>query len=163
MTNLSLKRCQNNIICRELIKENPKLCYNCTMSTIEIVKLLRSSNYIFIAGNGGSCAEADHMASEFVTHGIPAISLMNTATITALANDYGYKHVFSRQLAVLAHSGDTVVGLSTSGKSKNILEMYKMAKKMGLTILDWPRSGKDTAQIQEYQLKLMHKVYKKLC
>ena len=116
---------------------------------------------IMAMGNGGSCAEADHLVSEFVTHGIPAISLCNPATITALANDYRYSEVFSRQVKVLGNMGDVLIGLSTSGKSKNILMAYRVAHKMGINTIDWPREGKDTAEIQEYQLKLMHQVYKK--
>lgn len=137
------------------------------MNSAEIINAIRKCknehNFVFVAGNGGSTSETEHMVSEFVTHGIPAISLCNASTITALANDYSYKDVFSRQLTVMAKNGDVVVGLSTSGKSKNILEAYKIAKKIGMVIIDWPRKGKDTAEIQEYQLKLMHKVYKKLC
>ena len=119
-------------------------------------------NKILVCGNGGSSAEADHMASEFVTHGIPAISLNNPAIITAIANDHNYSEVFSRQVEILGNMGDVLIGLSTSGKSNNVLKAYKTAKKMGINIIDWPRKGKDTAQIQEYQLRLMHRVYKEL-
>ena len=120
------------------------------------------NNIIYVMGNGGSSAEADHMVSEFVTHGIRAVSLNNPATITAIANDYSYEEVFSRQLETMAEEDDVLIGLSTSGKSKNILHAYKVAKKLGMIVIDWPRKGKDTAEIQEYQLKLMHKIYKKL-
>ena len=122
----------------------------------------KNGGIIYVMGNGGSSAETDHMVSEFVTHGIRAVSLNNPATITALANDYSYSEVFSRQIKVMCCSLDLVIGLSTSGKSKNILKAYKQAKKMGITVIDWPRKGKDTAEIQEFQLKLMHKVYKKV-
>lgn len=113
-------------------------------------------------GNGGSSSENGHLVSEFVTHGIPAISLNQVDTITALANDYSYSVVFSKQLEVLGKPGDILIGLSTSGKSKNILKAYKTGKKLGMVIIDWPRKGKDTAEIQENQLKLMHKVYKEV-
>lgn len=114
-------------------------------------------------GNGGSASECSHLVSEFVTHGLPAISLCEPATITAIANDYGYSWVFAKQLIVLGKEGDVLIGLSTSGKSKNINLAYKVSKAMKLEVLDWPRKGKDTAEIQENQLKLMHQVYKKLC
>ena len=132
-----------------------------------LVKIIRECidkmGLIFVCGNGGSSAETEHLVSEFVTHGIPAISLNNPAVITALANDYSYDVIFSKQIEVLGHQGDILIGLSTSGKSKNILNAYRQAKKQGLVIIDWPRKGKDTAKIQEYQLKLMHRVYKKIC
>lgn len=113
-------------------------------------------------GNGGSAAEVDHTVSEFVTHGIRAVSLCNPATITALANDYKYSEVFSRQVKVMCKFGDILIGFTTSGKSKNIIRAYEQAKKQLVEVIDWPRKGKDTAEIQEYQLRLMHRVYKKV-
>lgn len=123
---------------------------------------IKKGNFIYVCGNGGSSAETDHLVSEFVTHGIPAVSLNNPATITAIANDYSYSEVFSRQLETMAKPGDILIGLTTSGKSKNIIKAYKKAKKLKMIVIDWPRKGKDTAEIQEYQLKLMHKVYKQV-
>jgi len=133
----------------------------------KLVECFRRGGKILIGGNGGSSAETDHFVSEFVTHGFPAISLNNSATITALANDFGYKHIFSKQIASIGESGDLFIGLSTSGKSKNILWAYKIAKEFGLEVLDWPRkfvpkTPKEVARIQEDQLKLMHKVYLEL-
>ena len=136
------------------------------MSTAEIIKSIKrcidNGGYIFVCGNGGSSAETDHMVSEFVTHGISAISLCNASTITAIANDYSYDQVVSIQLDTLAKRGDVLIGISTSGKSKNIIRAHKEARELGMEVIDWPRKGKDTAEIQENQLKLMHKVYKKL-
>ncbi len=126
----------------------------------DIIKCKEWCGKILVCGNGGSSAETDHMVSEFVTHGIPAISLNNPATITALANDFSYSEVFSRQIEVLGSCPDILIGLSTSGKSKNILKAYITARKLNIKVIDWPRKGKDTASIQEYQLKLMHRVYK---
>lgn len=137
------------------------------MKEKEIIKIIEECiNYkclIFVCGNGGSSAETEHLVSEFVTHGIPAISLNNPSTITAIANDYNYEVIFSKQIEVLGFQGDVLIGLSTSGKSKNILNAYTTAEKIGMTVIDWPRRGKDTARIQENQLRLMHRVYKKIC
>ena len=141
------------------------------MSIAQIVKILvdcfNGGGKILVMGNGGSSAESDHMASEFISHGFPAISLNNPATITAIANDHSYKEVFARQVWALGREGDILVGISTSGKSKNILEAYKIAKKLGVNIIDWPRkripqNARDVTRIQEEQLKLMHKVYLRL-
>jgi phosphoheptose isomerase len=128
----------------------------------KIIKCFKSGGKILVCGNGGSCAETEHMVSEFVTHGLPAISLNYPATITAIANDKEFKQIFAYQVAILGKLEDILIGLSTSGKSENILQAYKIAKKMGIGIIDWPRKGKDTASIQEFQLKLMHRVYKKI-
>ena len=90
---------------------------------------------IFIAGNGGSAADAQHFAAELIGRfqkerlALPAIALTtNTSSITAIANDYGYDYIFSRQLSGLAEPGDIFIGLSTSGKSKNILHAMNYAK-----------------------------------
>jgi len=119
---------------------------------------------IYVIGNGGSSSEADHMASELLTHGYPSISLCHSATITAIANDYDFSEVFADQIQTLGKKGDILIGLTTSGKSENINLAYIYAKNKGLSIIDWPRSKsaktpKETAKLQEEQLKLMHKVY----
>jgi len=119
---------------------------------------------IYVIGNGGSASEAGHMASEFLTHGYPAISLCDVATITALANDYSFSEVFADQIQTLGKKDDLLIGLSTSGKSENINLAYIYARNRGMKVIDWPRkksasTPKETAKIQEEQLKLMHKVY----
>lgn len=137
-----------------------------TMSIAEIIKSIKKcidkGGIIYVCGNGGSSAETDHMVSEFVTHGIKAVSLNNPATITALANDYSFDQIFSIQIKTMCTKNDLVVGLSTSGKSKNIINTRLMCEFLGIEFLEWPREGGDTAEIQEYQLKLMHRVYKKI-
>lgn len=92
------------------------------------VAVYQRGNKILIAGNGGSAADAQHMAAElsgrfnFDRPGIPAIALTaNTSAITAIANDYGYEKVFSRQAQAYGQPGDLFVGISTSGNSTNIL------------------------------------------
>jgi D-sedoheptulose 7-phosphate isomerase len=90
---------------------------------------------IIFMGNGGSAAEADHLAAEFVGKcendigGLQALSLSSSnSIITSLANDFQFNYIYSRQIDVLAKSGDIVIGLSTSGKSINIIEALKKAK-----------------------------------
>jgi D-sedoheptulose 7-phosphate isomerase len=133
----------------------------------QIKECFKRGGKLLVCGNGGSSAETDHFVSEFVTHGFPAISLCNVATITAIANDYDFSEIFSRQVRVLGKKGDILIGLSTSGKSKNILKAYKEAKRMGIEVIDWPRpypsrTQSEVAENQEYQLGLMHLVYLKL-
>jgi len=113
---------------------------------------------IFIAGNGGSAADAQHFAAELVgrfekeRRGYPAVALTtDTSALTAIGNDYGFDKIFSRQLDTLSISGDCFIGITTSGNSQNILEAFKIAKEKGLkTILLSGRDGgvvKDLADI----------------
>ena len=99
------------------------------------VYALKNGNKIFFMGNGGSAAEAQHLAGElvsyFMTQSDPyaAIALnTDTSVITAISNDMGYKHIFSRQLQALSRPGDVAIYLSTSGTSENILEAMKFGK-----------------------------------
>ena len=99
------------------------------------VYALKNGNKIFFTGNGGSAAEAQHLAGElvsyFMTQSDPyaAIALnTDTSVITAISNDMGYKHIFSRQLQALSRPGDVAIYLSTSGTSENILEAMKFGK-----------------------------------
>jgi D-sedoheptulose 7-phosphate isomerase len=96
----------------------------------------------FFFGNGGSAADAQHLAAEFMGRylrerdPLPALALhVNTSTVTAIANDYGYEYVFSRQLQALATPGDVAVGISTSGNSKSVVEAIRCARQMGLVTI----------------------------
>ena len=98
----------------------------------------KAGGKVVLFGNGGSAADAQHLACELVgrvTHNrqaLPAIALTtNTSTLTAVANDYGYETVFSRQVEALVNEKDVVIGLSTSGNSPNVVQALKAAKKKG--------------------------------
>jgi D-sedoheptulose 7-phosphate isomerase len=104
-----------------------------------IVDAFRAGNKLLLCGNGGSAADAQHIAAEFVGRfafdrpALPALALsVNTSCVTAIGNDYGFDLVFSRQIEALAHHGDVVIGISTSGQSANVLRAMTIAKKMGL-------------------------------
>jgi D-sedoheptulose 7-phosphate isomerase len=104
----------------------------------EMIKCFKRGNKIIIFGNGGSAADAQHIVAEFIGRfqkerkSLPAISLTtDSSIITSLANDYSYDIVFSRQCESLVSKGDIVMGISTSGKSKNVEEGIKTAKKKG--------------------------------
>jgi phosphoheptose isomerase len=103
------------------------------------VEALQNGNKIFFMGNGGSAAEAQHLVGELVSYFMrqskpyAAIALnTDTSVITAIANDLGYEHVFSRQLQALSKPGDVAVYLSTSGLSKNILKAMEYGKENGV-------------------------------
>ena len=103
-----------------------------------VVLALRTGGKVLFLGNGGSAADAQHLAAELVGRfakeraALPALALsVNTSILTAIGNDYGYDRVFERQLEALARPGDVVVGISTSGNSPNVLKAIERAKAMG--------------------------------
>ncbi len=116
-------------------------CIQSIQSAAELCKkTLASGNKILIAGNGGSAADAQHIAAELTGRfekqraGLPAIALTtDTSALTAIANDFGYERVFSRQVEALGNKGDLFIGISTSGNSANIVEAVNVAKDIGLS------------------------------
>lgn len=129
-----------------------------------IAKQLRAcfdrGNKLLICGNGGSAAEAQHFAAELINEYLPCIALTtDTSVITAISNDYDFDQIFSHQVSALGKKGDILIGLSSSGNSHNVLAALETAKLMGLEIIDFPRKGKNTQEIQEKQLVLLHKVW----
>src|SRR3989338_1290321 len=119
-----------------------------------IVDVYKNQKKILIFGNGGSAADAQHFAAELVgrykmeRHGLPAIALTtDTSAITAIANDYSFDEIFSRQVEALANSGDLIVGITTSGNSQNVNLALEKAKKMGCTTVGL--CGRDGGKIKD--------------
>lgn len=107
-----------------------------------VVHALRSGKKVLICGNGGSAADAQHFAAELVCKydkdrpSLPAIALtVDTSNLTAIANDYGYEHVFARQVSGLGNSGDVLIAISTSGKSPNVLKAIDAANEKNITVI----------------------------
>lgn len=109
-----------------------------------------NGNKIILCGNGGSAADAQHLAAEMLIRlrpennreGIPAISLVqDVSTITACGNDFGYDELFARLLQALGNEGDILIAITTSGNSKNIIKAMKAAKKMGVIVFGFLGSG----------------------
>jgi D-sedoheptulose 7-phosphate isomerase len=107
-----------------------------------LVAAFRQGNRLYTAGNGGSAADATHIAAEFLSRchfdrpPLPAMALpSNAAALTAFANDYGVESVFARQIQALGRPGDVLLALSTSGNSPNILRAVEAASAAGLTVL----------------------------
>lgn len=101
-----------------------------------IIEIFKKDGGLFLCGNGGSAADAQHIATEFISRfykerpGLNAEALtVNTSTLTAIGNDYSYERVFARQLEAKAKTGDMLIGITTSGTSKNVLEALRYAKK----------------------------------
>jgi D-sedoheptulose 7-phosphate isomerase len=105
----------------------------------ECIAAFRRGNRLLLAGNGGSAADAQHLAAEFVNRyafgrqGLPALALTtDTSMLTSIANDCGYEEIFARQLEANGQEGDIFIAISTSGNSPNILSAMKQAKAMGI-------------------------------
>ncbi|HOV14553.1 MAG TPA: D-sedoheptulose 7-phosphate isomerase [Spirochaetota bacterium] len=120
----------------------------------KLSETLKKGNKVLIMGNGGSAADSQHIAAEIVgrykkeRRGLPAIALStDTSIITALGNDYSYDYIFKRQIEALAVKGDLVIGLSTSGNSKNVIEAISEAKKIGCYTVGL--LGKDGGKLKE--------------
>lgn len=148
-------------------------------ASVEIIKAFRAGHKLLIAGNGGSAADAQHLAAEFVNKfnfdrpGLPAIALTtDTSILTSVGNDTTFNTVFSRQISALGKEGDLFIAISTSGKSSNLLEALKEAhsrKLFSIGITGFSGGlmkdlcdiciiipGTDTPRIQEAQLLVEH-------
>jgi D-sedoheptulose 7-phosphate isomerase len=144
-----------------------------------ITNAFKNGNKVLFCGNGGSAADAQHLAAEFSGRfytdrdALPAEALhVNTSYLTAVANDYSYDVVYARMVKGIAVKGDVLIGLSTSGNSKNILEAFKVAKEKGVVTIaftgttggamkEWSDflfnvPSTDTPRIQESHIMLGH-------
>ena len=113
-------------------------------------KAIQQGNKLMLCGNGGSAADAQHLAAEMLVRlrpynnreGIPAIALaQDTSTITACGNDFGYELLFERMLSTLGNKGDILIGITTSGNSKNIIRAMKAAKEKGIAVFGFLGAG----------------------
>jgi len=122
-------------------------------TTVQLcIDSLKNGGKILIFGNGGSAADAQHIAAELVgrykveRRGLPAIALTtDTSALTSIGNDYGYSHVFDRQVEALANKGDVVIGISTGGSSGNVVSALKLAKDIGCKTIGF--SGRDGGEM----------------
>ena len=166
----------------KLINNNYDEISDCIeMITKEIKRTLKNKKTIFFAGNGGSAADCEHLAGELVGRykknrkPYKAISLAaDVGTITCIANDFGYENIFSRQLDALGNKNDLVVAISTSGNSKNIINLLKMSKSKKVysigffgnqggkskKLCNYPIiiNSKNTARIQEMHQIIYHNI-----
>ena len=142
------------------------------------IEAFKNGNKVIFAGNGGSAADAQHLAAEFVSRfeydrpGLPSLSLStDTSMITAIGNDYGYENLFKRQLEAQSRPGDIFIGITTSGNSKNVLKAIEACGDLGVMSIALCGSGgvaKDmanhalvvpsthTARIQECHILIGH-------
>jgi D-sedoheptulose 7-phosphate isomerase len=130
---------QASIAVKQRIVQDVALVAAIAEVTKVIVDALLQGNKVLLCGNGGSAADAQHIAAEFVGRfafdrpALPALALsVNTSCVTAIGNDYGFDLVFSRQIEALGQKGDVVIGISTSGNSANVLHAMSTSKRLGL-------------------------------
>ncbi len=179
MTDLIKKRISENIAQNQSILEDNKLLEYLGKGAKVIIESYRKNGKTFFCGNGGSAADSQHLAAELVSRfyiereALAAEALsVNTSILTAISNDYTYDSIFSRQIEANGKKGDVLVGLSTSGKSVNVVNAMNSAKKIGLFTIGFtgekegPISeicdicikapSNDTPRIQEAHILLGH-------
>ena len=163
-----------------------KATMDCIYESVEsaaqiCIDALKNNRKILIFGNGGSAADAQHIAAELVGRykverkGLPAIALTtDSSALTCISNDYGYEQVFSRQVEALANTGDVVIGISTGGTSTNVISALDIAKNIGCKAIGFSGRGggemnalcdvnlvvpsDDTPRIQEMHILIGHTI-----
>jgi D-sedoheptulose 7-phosphate isomerase len=170
---------QASIATKHQIVENDALLAVIEQVTKVIVEAFRNGNKVLFCGNGGSAADAQHLAAEFSgrfysdRNPLPSEALhCNTSYLTAVANDYGYDVVYSRMIKGIGRPGDVLIGLSTSGNSKNIVKAIEQASELGMISVSLTGStggamkdisnylinvpSNDTPRIQESHITIGH-------
>ena len=160
------------------VLESKELIDQILQATEVLTETIKTKNIIYSCGNGGSMADAIHFAEELSGRfqddrpGLPAISISDPGHISCVGNDYGYEHIFSRFIESVGKKSDTLVGVSTSGNSKNVLIAMKKAKELGMKTIcllgkdggsiknecDLPIIVPDqtTHRIQEIHIQIIH-------
>lgn len=164
---------------KEKLLADENLVQTIKVITEKIIAAFNNGNKVLFCGNGGSAADAQHLAAEFSgrfytdRNPLPSEALhCNTSYLTAVANDYGYEFVYSRLLKGMGREGDIIIGLSTSGNSGNILKAFEQARTMGITTVAFTGEGggkmkdlsdilmnvpsNDTPRIQECHITVGH-------
>ena len=160
MKNYIKEQIRQSFLTKQAIYENETLLDIITEVARACVDVYRNNKKTILAGNGGSAADAQHIAAELVGRygfdrpSIPSLALTtDTSNLTAIGNDYGYDQVFSRQLEGMGVEGDLFIGISTSGNSQNVINAFEVAKKKGITTVALVgRDGGKMAQMADYAI-----------
>ncbi|MED0676148.1 D-sedoheptulose 7-phosphate isomerase [Aneurinibacillus thermoaerophilus] len=156
---------QSSINVKEAILADEELLRLIEQVATKAIEVYQNGNKILLAGNGGSAADAQHIAGEFVSRfyfdrpGLPSLALTtDTSILTAIGNDYGYEHLFSRQLQANGMEGDMFIGISTSGNSSNIIKALEMCKEKGIIAVGLTgATGGKMARLCDYCIKVPSK------
>jgi D-sedoheptulose 7-phosphate isomerase len=143
---------------REFLKHNTEM-----LAQVAEVLLgaFRKGRTVYFFGNGGSAADAQHLAAEFVNRfrlerrALPALALtVDTSVLTSIANDYAFDEVFSKQVKALGKKGDVALGITTSGSSGNVLKALRAAKKLGMITIALTGEGGKAASLADFPLQI---------
>jgi D-sedoheptulose 7-phosphate isomerase len=155
---------QDHINLVSSIKEN--LSKKIILATDKIQFAIENNNKVILFGNGGSAADAQHIAAEFSGRfvkerkGLPAIALTtDTSALTAIGNDYGFDFIFSRQVEALANEGDVLIGISTSGNSQNIIKAFEIGRNINCYCISLTgKEGGLLAKISDLNINIDHSI-----
>lgn len=146
MQELIIKQLEESIEVKRLVRQN--LASQIAQAACLVIEAYTKGGKILLFGNGGSAADAQHIAAELIgrfekeRRPLPAIAIpSNTSSLTAIGNDYGYEFTFARQVEALTQEGDVVIGISTSGNSANVLEAVRIARQKKVTTIGLSGSG----------------------
>lgn len=154
------KEIESSVAVKVRLLEDTALLTEASRVADACIAAYKSGNKTLLAGNGGSAADAQHLAAEFVSRfyfdrpGLPSIALgSDPSIVTAIGNDYGYEQLFARQIEAQGKKGDLFFAFSTSGRSQNILLAIGKAKEMGLkTVAMTSEKGKDMAERCDFKI-----------
>jgi len=140
MQDIVKSQIEASIQAKQAILKDPDLLQLISNAAATVTKAYKNGKKTLLAGNGGSAADAQHIAGEFVSRfyfdrpGLPSIALTtDTSILTAIGNDYGYEKLFARQVQALGNEGDVFIAISTSGNSPNVLKALEVCKEKGIT------------------------------
>lgn len=146
--NFFQKHISSSIETKQALLTNDSVLQNILKTSELCLEAYKRGNKVILAGNGGSAADSQHIAAEFVSRfefdrpGLPALALTtDTSILTAIGNDYGFEKLFARQIEANGQPGDIFIGISTSGNSKNILAALAIAKAKGIKAIGLAGSG----------------------
>lgn len=150
---------EDSLAAKQKVLADERLLASIVTVSAVVEKAFRAGNKVMLAGNGGSAADSQHIAAEFVSRfefdrpGLPSIALTtDTSMLTAIGNDYGYEQVFARQVQANGRAGDVFIGISTSGNSKNVVKAVEACKAAGITTVALCGAGGVLKELCDYAL-----------
>ena len=157
-----IRSISDSMAAKQAMLNNPELLQTIQQVADTMIAALRNGNRMLWCGNGGSAADAQHLAAELsgrFYYDRPPLNSealhCNTSYLTAVANDYGYELIYSRMIDGACRAGDVLVGISTSGNSKNILNAFRKAKELGvITVAMTGKTGGEMRQVADYLLNV---------
>jgi D-sedoheptulose 7-phosphate isomerase len=179
MLTIIRKQIEDSVAIKLKLLEKQAVLSEIEKAAAAVISAFRGNHKVLLAGNGGSAADAQHIAAEFINRfsfdrpGLPALALTtDTSIMTSISNDFGFDRIFARQLKTLGNNGDVFIGLSTSGSSTNVVEALKICKEkkiiaIGLTGISGGKMkdlcdilikvpSNDTPRIQEVHILIAH-------